>query len=92
MATTSNNTLSQYSLSQKQQDNCNQNSSKSPSPTMVPQPHLHPHSSITLPSIHSLDIPAFPHFEEYNRASFSANMLHHLHPQLHLLLQIPQHC
>lgn len=70
MATTSNNTLSQYSLSQKQQDNCNQNSSKSPSPTMVPQPHLHPHSSITLPSIHSLDIPAFPHFEEYNRASF----------------------
>lgn len=69
MATSSNNSLSQYSLSQKQQDECNQNCSTSSSPNMVPQPHLHQHSSITLPSIHSLDIPAFPHFEEYNRAS-----------------------
>ncbi|RCK55508.1 Transcriptional regulator STP4 [Candida viswanathii] len=69
MATTTNNSLSQYALNQKQEDSCNQNCSKSPSPTMVPQPHINQHSSVTLPSIHSLDIPAFPHFEEYNRAS-----------------------
>lgn len=79
----SNSLPSQYST---KQDNYNQNycSIKSPSPTststssslaMTTPPHLHnPHASITLPSIHSLDIPAFPHYEkEYSRASVFQN-------------------
>ncbi|KGU12468.1 hypothetical protein MEQ_01713 [Candida albicans P87] len=84
MAVTPSNTLtSQYPT---KQENYNQNycSIKSPSPTSTPTstsltmtspPQLHnPHASITLPSIHSLDIPAFPHYEqEYSRASVFQN-------------------
>ena len=84
VAVTPSNTLtSQYPT---KQENYNQNycSIKSPSPTSTPTstsltmtspPQLHnPHASITLPSIHSLDIPAFPHYEqEYSRASVFQN-------------------
>ncbi|KAL6452440.1 STP4 Transcriptional regulator STP4 [Candida maltosa Xu316] len=73
MATT--NSLSQYSLNQNQnqQSNCTQSSNTSSTTTFSKSPSPNIMHQQTLPSIHSLDIPAFPHFEEYNRGSFFAN-------------------
>lgn len=45
---------------------------RSPSPTVVPNSNSLPHSSVILPSIHSLNIPTFPHCQEevhVNRSS-----------------------
>ncbi|KAI5958945.1 STP4 [Candida pseudojiufengensis] len=65
--------LSKYSLNQNSPNQSSTNSEINASPYSSPssnstttntQNYTLPHSSVTLPSIHSLDIPSFPHTEE----------------------------
>ncbi|KAI5954014.1 STP4 [Candida margitis] len=46
----------------------------SPSPTVVPSSNNLPHSSVILPSIHSLNIPTFPHSKEEVHVNRSSNI------------------
>ncbi|KAI5951783.1 STP4 [Candida jiufengensis] len=59
----SNSSFSQYVLNQNFSRNSEIQNSPYSSPTGNNNSNL-PHSSITLPSIHSLNIPSFPHIEE----------------------------
>lgn len=65
-----------YQQQQQQQQHLRPTSPlRSPSPTVVPNSnHLPTHSAVVLPSIHSLNIPTFPHCEEEVHVNRSSNI------------------